>query len=124
MRAEAFAGPLPPPAMLADYNNLVPRGAERIMAMAEKQQDHRHNLEKQVIEGNLAAQKRGQVCAFILALIVILGGIYLIATGLAVLGFVALVTAVGGLAATFIIGKKRQEEDLREKRERLPDNLK
>lgn len=36
---EAFSGPLPPPAMLAQYNDVVPNGAERIMAMAERQQE-------------------------------------------------------------------------------------
>ena len=35
---QAFSGPLPPPSMLAEYNNVVQNGAERIMVMAEKQQ--------------------------------------------------------------------------------------
>ena len=37
LRAEHYSGPLPPPQMLEQYNRAVPNGAERIMAMAEKQ---------------------------------------------------------------------------------------
>jgi uncharacterized membrane protein len=37
-----FSGPLPPPAILAQYNNAVPNAAERILKMAEKEQSHAH----------------------------------------------------------------------------------
>lgn len=33
----SYAGPLPPPYMLRDYDSVVQNGAERIMAMAEKE---------------------------------------------------------------------------------------
>lgn len=38
-------GPLPPPEVLKRYNDAVPSGAERIMAMAEKEQKHVHRLQ-------------------------------------------------------------------------------
>lgn len=123
VRAEAFSGPLPPPAMLSDYNNLVPRGAERILAMAEKQQDHRHEIEKRVIGGNVSAQVRGQYFAFFLALLIIVGAIYLIALGMPIWGFSTLIATIGGLAFVFITGRKKDDEERDRKRASLPPGL-
>src|ERR1035438_8495401 len=44
-----FSGPLPPPGILAQYNDVCPNGAERIIAMAEKQQEHSQELERSVV---------------------------------------------------------------------------
>ena len=37
----AFSGPLPPPTMYRGYNEMLPGSAERILRMAEKEQDSR-----------------------------------------------------------------------------------
>lgn len=47
-----FKGPLPPPAVLQDYDIVITDGAERIMAMAEKQSAHRIEQESRVIRAN------------------------------------------------------------------------
>ena len=39
----SFMGPIPPPGILAGYNNVIPNGADRVIMMAEKEQAHRHN---------------------------------------------------------------------------------
>lgn len=52
---ETFLGPLPPPETLAQYEQVLPGSAERIMVMAENQAEHRQSLEetvKTVIEGD------------------------------------------------------------------------
>lgn len=74
-----FAGPLPPPEVLQGYNGAFVGCAERIVAMAERQSAHRQEIEKMVIESNCRAQSRGQWFAFVLALVVIGGGVYLLA---------------------------------------------
>src|SRR5882757_310595 len=45
----SWRGPLPPPDILKGYNDAVPDGAERILRMAEKQSQHRMDMEKKVI---------------------------------------------------------------------------
>ncbi len=77
----SFKGPLPPPSILGDYNNIIKDGAERIMRMAEIQSAHRIELEKHAIKEELKQSGRGQKFGFILA---ILG--FLVAFGLAYLG--------------------------------------
>jgi len=51
--AEVFSGPLPPPSVLSQYNQVVPGAAERIIAMAESQSEHRQQLENKVIESDI-----------------------------------------------------------------------
>ena len=41
----ALSGPLPPPEMLAQYEEILPGAAERILSMAERQAEHRQKLE-------------------------------------------------------------------------------
>jgi len=114
-QAEFFSGPVPPPSFLGRYNDVVPQGAERILAMAERQSKHRELLEAQVVAGNLEIQKQGNTRAFILALIVILGGIYLMATGKSGWGFAAIITSLTSLVSVFAIAKSEQRKERVEK---------
>ena len=41
-----FSGPLPPPQILGQYEDELPGAAERLFRMAEKQQDHRINMDE------------------------------------------------------------------------------
>jgi uncharacterized membrane protein len=67
--ASSFSGPLPPPSVLREYNNVLEHGAERIMKMAEKQSSHRIELEKHAIKEELKQSRNGQIFGFILAII-------------------------------------------------------
>ena len=49
IRAMSHSGPLPDPESLGHYNEIITNGADRIMAMAENQQQHRIFIEKKVI---------------------------------------------------------------------------
>jgi uncharacterized membrane protein len=103
--------------MLAQYNQVFPGCAERIVKMAEVQSEHRQHLEKTVIEGNVRAERFGQICAFILGVLAIIGGIALIAIGKDVQGLVAIISALGSLAGVFIWGRWRQERERDKKRQ-------
>ena len=49
--------------------------------MAESQHDHRQALEKHVIHSNVSAQRLGTVLGFIVAMTVVIGGMYLVHEG-------------------------------------------
>jgi uncharacterized membrane protein len=89
---EVFVGPLPPPHLLARYNDVIPGGAERMLAMAERQSAHRESMEALVVKGNLARQREGAYFAFILAFLTICGGIFLLYSGRSIAGLVAILT--------------------------------
>lgn len=135
LRAEFHRGPLPPPEDLRAYEDILPGAAERIVVLAERnldlkeQQLHVEELtQKQIHSETMThlvaihkSERRGQWMAFILCC-VILGVSYgLISTGAAVAtyaGVAGLVTALSGLAASFVtsaLGNKRRRSRLEQK---------
>ncbi len=109
--ASSFSGPLPPPSVLKEYNNVLENGAERIMKMAEMQSSHRIDLEKLAIGEELKQSRNGQVYGFILAII----GMG-IALAMAVLEHETVAgifgtTTIIGLVTVFVLGKKRQNKE-------------
>jgi uncharacterized membrane protein len=111
LSAEHYSGPLPPPQMLEQYNRAVANGAERIMAMAEKQQDHRHILETKVINGRIRAELLGTVSALVLAVLVLGVSVYLVKLGQSAAGIAALVADLTALAAVFVYGRYSQKKE-------------
>ena len=107
----SFSGPLPPPGLLARYNDVIPNGAERIMAMAERQSAHRESLEATVVAGNVASQARGSHYAFIICLITIVGGFVLIGMGKNIYGISAVIGSLATLAGVFVIAKREQKRE-------------
>jgi uncharacterized membrane protein len=45
----SFQGPLPPPSILRGYDEISPGAADRIIAMAEREQAHRHSWEQRAL---------------------------------------------------------------------------
>lgn len=87
--------------------------------MAERQSAHRQKLETAVISGNVRAETRGQVFAFILGMTAIVGGIGLIAVDRSAEGLGAIIAAFTGLAAVFIYGRYQQNRERERKRQEL-----
>ena len=123
-----YQGPLPPPAVLAGYNDAFPGCAERIVAMTERQLTHRHALESRVVEGRLAAERSGQRFAFALVLLALAVGSGLIAFDKDAGGVTAIIGALASVVAIFVYGRRKEAEERRQKRAdfttpqlRLPD---
>ena len=115
--AAAWQGPLPPPHELRQYNEIVPGAADRIIEMAEKQSDHRIQMEKTVIGGDSKRSYIGIFAAFILSAMAIGGGIYLIANDHDWAGSILIGLDMIGLASVFIYGastRRRAERILKD----------
>ena len=67
--SSSFSGPLPPPVMLREYNEVQPGMADRIVAMAEKQSAHRLEIENKGVTNEIALAQRGQWCAIVFAVL-------------------------------------------------------
>jgi uncharacterized membrane protein len=75
-RQEHFSGPIPPPTLLAHYDQITPGLASRIVAMAEAQSQHRQAIESQVIAGDVRRSYLGLVFGLLIGLAgLITGGI-------------------------------------------------
>lgn len=66
---EHYSGPLPQPADLEKYDQIVPGAAERILAMAEKEQADRHKESERQSHLMCALSLRGQWIGFFLAIL-------------------------------------------------------
>ena len=90
IKSQSFKGPLPPPEMLREYDDVVPGGAERIFKMAEIEQGHRVSWERKA----LRIVTRGQWFGFSIAIIAIGAATFLAIQGHTTM---AIVLAGGGL---------------------------
>jgi len=115
----SFSGPLPSPEALERYNQILPGAAERIITMAESQHHHRQGLEAHVIHSNVSAQKLGTVLGFIVAMTVVIGGMYLVHEGKSGEGLAAILTALASLVGVFLYSKHEQQKELAKKTEAL-----
>lgn len=105
-----FSGPLPPPEYLAQYKSILPDAPERIMIMAEKEQQHRHDVDNTMVEEGLKQRSRGQILGFILALMFGAASLILGLNGQVTLAGILGTTTVVGLAVIFVLNKRPSKD--------------
>ncbi|GGB95797.1 membrane protein [Dickeya fangzhongdai] len=102
-----FRGPLPPPEMLREYNDIVPDGAERIMAKSEREQAHRHRITEKSLDGEMSRDKRGQWMAFAITMTILVIATLFAWKGEMVFAGTLITLDLIGLASVFVIGRYR-----------------
>ena len=131
-----YAGQLPPAEQAQQWAKLLPDAPDRILAIAEREQQHDHTLElseiqlqkqllenerfeletrKHEIESNLKARTLGTVCVTLLVTLLFVLSAYMVHEKQGLASLVPLITAIGALAAVFITGKQREAKDNKEK---------
>lgn len=119
VQQQSFSGPIPPPEALERYNDVLPGAAERIIAMAERQQEHRQDLERKAVYSDSNTQTTGVYLGFIIAMTAIIGGVWLAAKGMPTAGLVSIIAALTSLVGVFVYGKHLQKTDLNSKQKPL-----
>lgn len=71
--SQHWNGPLPPPAALAEFDRIIPSGAERIMAMVEIEQAHRIEYESKRLSALTNDTKRGQYIGMGISIVALVG---------------------------------------------------
>lgn len=74
--AQQWSGPLPPPAALEHFNQIIPNGAERIMAMVEREQAHRLVEENAILNATIRDTARGHWIGLVIAALSIGGTVF------------------------------------------------
>lgn len=97
-----FSGPIPPPDVLSEYNQVLPGLAERIVRMTEDEGRHRRDVESRVVR----LSELGLASATLIALTIIVGGLVAAVKGAEHAGFAAVLAAVTGLVAVFVVGRR------------------
>ena len=98
-RLEIYQGDLPHPKILEGYNVLYPDAAKRIIENGIAETEHRRDMDKRYLNANIWAHNLGQVLGFIIAILIIAGGIYLILEDHQVSGSI-----LSGVSALGVIG--------------------
>lgn len=115
---ETSKGPLPPPQILREYDKIIENGAERIMAMAEKEQAARlkerelnGESNRKLADRKLDYFKRGQWMGFSLALIVLLSAGLFAYLQFITLATILLATTLVALVGLFVYTTKNQNKE-------------
>jgi len=98
-KLEIYQGDLPHPKILAGYNALYPDAAKRIIENGIAETEHRREMEKRYLNANIKAHNLGQILGFVIAILIIVGGIYLILKDHQVSGSI-----LSGVSALGVIG--------------------
>ena len=104
----SVSGPLPPPEFFRAYEDTLPGAADRILAMAERQQEHRQSQESIRLNMNNALVRRGQWMAFLIVIAGVAAGAVLIMFDKPLAGFAALVGTIGTVAGAYIWSRRRE----------------
>jgi len=101
--------------MLERYGQIVPGGAERLVGWVEKQAGHRQSLETKRIDADIKNESRGQLFAFIITILSIASGTFLIYSGRDASGLTLMISELAILAGVFVYNNASQKKELREK---------
>lgn len=109
--AASYSGPIPPPSMLASYNEILPGAADRILKMAEDQSKHRQDIEKKVIDNDILTSRLGVVFGFLIAISFLIAAVIGALSGHPVFGGLLGTGGLTGLVSVFIYGTKSKRDE-------------
>lgn len=104
--AQELSGPLPRAEEFSKYAAAVPDAPERILVMAERAQQHRMRIEDRDSRVDAALGLLGIGFAFLLALLVLAGSMWLIADGKQVAGTILATFDLVALVTSFVLGRR------------------
>ncbi len=113
--SQSFSGPLPPPDILRQFDEVVPGAAERIIKMAEEQSAHRRELEKKVISSDIARSKWGQFLGFVIAIAGLAVSAIVAIYGNALVSGIIGVGTLASLVGVFMYGSRNRSKEREEK---------
>lgn len=108
-------GPLPHPAILKQYNDVVPGAAERIIKMAEQQAMHRQDLEAHIIRTDTLKSLLGMVFGFVIALVGFGGGLYAAFAGEPFWGGAVSIGTLASVVIAFIYGTRMRQREIQQR---------
>ena len=104
----SFRGPLPPPALLEDYDKVKPGLADTITAMAQAEQNHRHIWEASALNAHHTESRLGQWLGFGIAGMGMVSAVVCAYLGQPVVAVSSLVPVVAGIL-TYLLKSSSHE---------------
>ncbi len=92
----------------------MPGSAERILSLTEKHQEHHMEMDRTMFGDFIKREQLGMWFYFIIALVMIVGGIVIILSGYSTAGLVALAAPMATIAGSFIYSHRSISQEQRE----------
>ncbi|MDY6934931.1 MAG: DUF2335 domain-containing protein [Spirochaetota bacterium] len=112
IQATRWSGPIPSPKDLDEYNKIEKGFADRIIKLTEKEQDHRHNFNFELMKNERYLRVLGLCFAFAIIIILLFSTIYLYYISKNEGIVITLIAEIAVIAGLFIYwsGKGKKEE--------------
>lgn len=107
VQQESFSGPLPHPRHLAQYDEILPGLAERIVCMTESNLDHAQRMQEKALDSDIQDMKIGRLYGFIVLVLLIGAAGVSGYAGMIELAIAFLSVGVAGVVGAFIKGRKK-----------------
>ena len=112
--------PIPAAKILEQYNHILPSAADRIISMAEREQEHGHKMQEKLLDSQILDKKQertekrlGQIFDLIIGVVAILAGSTTVVLNSSIAGEVAGgligLSGVIGLISVFVLGLRDQK---------------
>lgn len=75
--AAFFAGPVPPPSIMEEYERIVPGSAITMLSWADEEKKHRHSLQRKDLDAHVFQIRYGMIFGLIVAILGLSGSIAL-----------------------------------------------
>ncbi len=118
----SMTGPLPPPAIAREYEEICPGFVDRSLRMAEKAQDAAIEAAQDERRKNQLYRLIGMICAAILSFSLIMAGAYIaVYENVYVGAFTALASFIGSVVVAFINGRPLRDQSPMESDKKIFD---
>lgn len=109
----AFEGPLPPPDILARYEEVLPGSAERILQMAEQEAEQRRALVASLVSADVSRARWGLWVGAFVALVAIVAATVMALAGHPWPGTVVIAVDLASVVGVFVYGTWFREREVR-----------
>lgn len=107
VESQHWAGPLPPPAILEQFNEVAENGAERIFRQWEDESSHRRSMERRDLTWSIAEGFFGKALAFIFVMAALALAAYAVAQGATWLAAFLAAGTIGAVVAAFVATNRK-----------------
>lgn len=102
---------LPPPSVLREYEDIVPGSAKTLIGLVAKQTEHRHGLEKTVVDRETNRSYVGLVGGVILGVIGLAFAAYCVHEGQSAFGIAIVLFELASFVGVFVYGTRSRREE-------------
>ena len=117
----SFEGPLPPPNILAGYEDVLPGSAERILLMAEQESAARRVLVASLVSADVSRARWGLWVGAFVAVVAIVAATVMALAGHAWPGTVVITIDLASVVSVFVYGTWFRARELRDEEPALSD---